>query len=261
LCFGSLVSDIVAVVAQLNTKIDSLACELKPMKKALDIVLSDMYDPWASIKEDSSSVGGVSMPKQLEICEFYEMVTTHCMILGKLPAQKQVCNIVNAHIWPKHTNGRGLDVFNLEAADLNHVRNFLRLQSELEKAFDMKKLILLPDFDVTPENVIEADSIRLRVKILDLSLKGTKLTLQNHSGSKTFTINWNDIDGKLINKVFKKSKPFLRLLAQHAHISLGKASANGWIDEEGLTESRRQAYLLSRKSLGVTELNLEALRK
>lgn len=129
-----------AVMAQMNKKIDGLVTDVKSMKKALDVVLSDIYDPWALIREDSSSVCGVPLPKLVEICHYYGMVTTHCMILGKLPSQNGVDDIVNAHIWPKHTNGRGLDVFNLEVSDLDALGNFLRLHFRTSKGVRFEEI-------------------------------------------------------------------------------------------------------------------------
>ncbi len=48
-------------------------------------------------------------------------------------------DVVNAHIWPKHTHGEHLlSMFGLDREDLNDPRNYLRLAKSLELTFDNK---------------------------------------------------------------------------------------------------------------------------
>ena len=230
--------------------------EIGPVKKALDIVLSDILDPWAAIRDDSSSIGYVTAPKKSEICKFYNFVETHCMILGKIPAQHNACNIICAHIWPNHTLGQGLDIFHLEPSDLNSPRNFLRLQKELEAAFDQKKIMFIMDDNSTDDDIV------LKVKLVDPSLRNQELTIQNHSGRFSYNIPWNNIDGLTFQKHFTPStKPFLRLLSQHAHIAIGRAVRCGWMDADISSTYRQEAYKLARLSMGSEKLEIEAFRE
>lgn len=66
------------------------------------------------------------------------------MLLGTLPDQKYCANIIRAHIWPKHTFGKGLEIFSLSSDAMSNPRNYIMLQSEIEYLFDRKKFILLP---------------------------------------------------------------------------------------------------------------------
>ena len=56
------------------------------------------------------------------------------MIIGDVYRKDR--SIKNAHIWPNHTKGSGLALLQLDSSDMSSPRNFLRLQSRIEYAFD-----------------------------------------------------------------------------------------------------------------------------
>jgi len=66
---------------------------------------------------------------------YYDIHANECMICGR-------CNdLVNAHIWPKHTHGENLlSIFGLAMENLNDPRNYLRLSKSIEVTFDKKTM-------------------------------------------------------------------------------------------------------------------------
>ena len=53
-------------------------------------------------------------------------------------------DVVNAHIWPKHTHGENLlSMFGLSNDSLDDPRNYLRLSKSLELAFDNKTITII----------------------------------------------------------------------------------------------------------------------
>ena len=85
------------------------------------------------------------------------------------------CHIICTHIWPSHTNGKELEEFDLVAIDVHHPRNFLRLQKDIERAFDHKRLY----FEYV--DGAESNQIRLRVVLLDPEIREENISVNGGS--------------------------------------------------------------------------------
>ena len=161
-------------------------------------------DPWdITARSQCSSTSSVS--KDI-IIKYYNLGYNECMICGRSK------NVVNAHIWPKHTKGDHLlTMFGLTAESLNDPRNFLRLNKSLERAFDNKSVTII------------LESTKLVLFVLNPTLNE-----QLVSNTK-FTFR----DCHLWPLSFKNSnRPFLRILAAHCRNAFTDAYRLQMIDYE-----------------------------
>lgn len=93
-------------------------------------------DPWETITMSVSSSTS-SVPKNI-ILNYYNLDINECMICGESK------DVVNAHIWPRHTKGEHLlSMFGLTTECINDPRKFLRLTRSLERAFDNKAVTII----------------------------------------------------------------------------------------------------------------------
>lgn len=218
--------------------------EIAPLRMSLNYVLSELLDPWEKIQTDSSSVNDESAPKKEELERYYNIETNNCMLLGTLPDQHFCANIQRAHIWPKHTHGRGLEILELSPHDLNSPRNYLLLQAEIEYYFDRKKFILLPVN-------IDHGNFSLRVIVLDPELLKENIRISSHSKKRSFNFPWSALNGLVSDHVFsEEKKPFLRMIAQHAFSSMKNAISSGVVEESFCSSLRSETIELARRSLG-----------
>jgi hypothetical protein len=139
------------------------------------------------------------------------------MILGNYPELQRVANIQRAHIWPKHTGGKGLDIFGMLREDVCSNRNYFLFQAEVEYQFDRKKIILVPTFS--------DGNIHFKLVVLYKAILESELVIRNHSKSKSQAIMWTDLHNKRIRHDFNTNGcwPFMRLIAQHTFAALKKA--------------------------------------
>ena len=216
------------------------------MRKGLDAVLATMMDPWENIRSLQTEAMKIESDEHLEVVfAFYGTPKKHhCMVLGKATH----CDIICAHIWPKHTYGQGLDSYNLKAEDVNSPRNFLRLHRDIERAFDHKRLYFEP--------VATESKLSLRVRVVDPILLQVSITFQNSERMMTFA----SIDNKEFEWTFAADKiPFRRLLAAHALKTIDMARARNWIRDDADANARRSRNLeLARYSLGEESIVLSA---
>jgi hypothetical protein len=108
-----------------------VSSDLNMLHQLVQPMIGRAIDPWdVTARSPGSSVS--SLPKQV-IINYYGLRENECMVCGR-------CNdVVNAHIWPKHTHGENLlSMFGLATENLNDPRNYLRLAKSLELAFDNK---------------------------------------------------------------------------------------------------------------------------
>jgi hypothetical protein len=153
-------------------------------------------------KDDSEAV------KTASIAYYGLSDEKYCQVLGAVDPKH--VSVVNAHIWPRHAT-TDLALFDLEPSDIHNARNVLRLQKDIERAFDQRKLAFVHD------------GSKLRVHILCLDLYTKMLT-----GT---TVSFQDIEGREL--LFPQSKePFRRLLAHHCMIAHRHAHAMGWTDQD-----------------------------
>ncbi|CAF1683285.1 unnamed protein product [Rotaria magnacalcarata] len=161
-------------------------------------------DPW-DITARSQGSSASSLPKQI-IINYYGIHENECMICGRCS------DVVNAHIWPKHTRGEYLlSMFDLAAENLNDPRNYLRLSKSLELAFDNKTITVIYQHG------------KLVLFVLDDALK--KQIVSN----TRYTFN----DCHLWPLKFGSSnRPYLRILAAHCRNSFIDAFRLKRIDYE-----------------------------
>ena len=213
---------------------------LAPIRTALRHVLEGLLDPWEQIhSEITENFDAESSHHINDVSNFYGTPKQHyCMMLGKATHFPIIC----AHIWPKCTNGKGLEAVGLQSTDINNPRNFLRLHKSIKDAFDKKRLCF--------SFVMEGEAIRFVVNILDPSLL-----------NETFQASENEIcfqslqDKAFDHKFVPPCKPFLRLIAIHATKALEKAQCLGWVDAGDLPARRQRALELARLALDPVLLN------
>lgn len=180
-----------------------LDVKLAPLRRGLDHVLDEAMDPWENIKsEKTETVKATSVSNLDPVPAFYGTPKQHyCMVLGKCTHSDIIC----AHIWPKLTAGRGLNVFDLPAEAVSNPRNFLRLHHAIEKAFDRKRLTFVP------AGFFEESTVNLEVKILDPALRSESFS------ANEMNITMDSLHGKEFHFKFPVDRcPYLRLLAVHA---------------------------------------------
>ena len=210
--------------------------KLAPLRHGLDHVVSEAIDPWENIHSEKSDVAKSLSESVLgPVSNFYGIPKRHyCMVLGTCKNADIICS----HIWPKHTAGRGLNIFELPPESVSHPQNFLRLHRAIEQAFHRKRLTFIP------AGSFEETTVNLEVKILDPALRSEILSFNGTN------ITMDSLDGKEMDIKFSADKcPYLRLLAAHALQAFKSARMNGWIIDIVDTGRRQRAYELARRSL------------
>lgn len=203
-----------------------------------------MLCPWENIRSNSSSVADIAAPSARALKDFYSIDTDTCMVLGKLPAINSVANVQRAHIWPKHTFGKGLEILELDHDSLNSPRNYLLLQNEIEYHFDRMHIMLLPAFTSIP------NELSFRIVVLELPLLSQDLLLQSHSKIRSYSIPWSSLNNfECYHKFIGDQKPFLRLIAQHAFCALRRAQKEGYVDDKTFPSLGNETIELARNSL------------
>jgi hypothetical protein len=226
--------------------LEQLRNELAPVKKALDLVVAELLDPWERIHSETESTIGAAEQLNIEPVSSYYGTPKKawCMVLGKATH----CQVRCAHIWPRWTIGSGLEAFDLSNADVNNPRNFLRLNRAVERAFDHKRLMFVP------ESLGSMGELTLKVVILDPALPGEDLSFNNA------TVKFSTIHNKRFSHVFMPGKmPFTRLLANHALQAMNKAKTLGWIPDNNpeAAPARSSAIEMARRSLGEESLSIK----
>ena len=182
-------------------------------------------DPYVAIseshfpKDDSEAVKAASIA-------FYELTDEkYCQVLGAVDPNH--VSVVNAHIWPRHAVA-DLPLLDLEPSDIHNARNVLRLQKDIERAFDERKLTFIQDGN------------KVRVRILCPALCSQML--------KGTTVSFQGIEGREL--IFPQSKkPFQRLLAHHCMVAHRHARAMGWTTNQDMSEVEVQCTALMAHSL------------
>jgi len=200
--------------------------EVKAQRVAVDFVMQKEFDPWEKISNGSRSDKATVTLSPL-IAQFYGLRMNECQLLGLLPSSEA---IKSAHIWPNWTDGLQLPLFGLETSDAQHPRNFLRLHSDVEHAFDHKRL------------TFRLQGAELMIHVLDPLL----LSEQIGKTGRTF----NDCHQLHLSLTFSNTnRPYHRLLAVHAQCSFRNARKKGWIQEQDLTDGEVWATEMARHSL------------
>jgi len=210
---------------------------LEPIHVALKKVIALSLDPWENIHSEQTEKVEAESKLMLEpVSEYYGISPRHfCMVLGEATH----CHIICSHIWPKFTRGKGMDLVDLKAEDVNSPRNFLRLHKDIEKAFDRKKLY----FDLDMDTNEDSELIGLIVVIVDPSLMVDTLKV----GGKELPFA-SIHEQPLAHKFSPAAKPFMRLLALHATKTIENAECLGWLNGN-LSAQRDRALRLALMSL------------
>ena len=220
----------------------AILAEIKTIRTSLKYALELILDPWELIHSEVTEQ--IELESQLhldDVSAFYGTPTQHyCMVLGNATH----CLIICAHIWPRHTLGKGLEALELLRADIDNPRNYLRLHKSIEKAFDKKRLYF--------SYVMEGDNIRFTLNILDPNLLNE--TLSVNGNVMTFSM----LEGRRFHYAFvPTARLFLRIVAVHATKAVEKAHVLGWIeDKDDVVAKRERALDLARFSLDPNKLNI-----
>ena len=209
-----------------------------PLKKSLNIIMADLLDPWEKIHSETDSVVGNNEEDNLvPVSDYYSMSRKHrCMVLGLCTHAEIIC----AHIWPKHTYGKGLDSFELTALDVNNPRNFLRLHKSIEKAFDRKRLTFVP------AGVTSNSELMMKVIILDPTL------LDEDISYNQTTVKFNTLHDRPFDYVFRPTfTPYTRLLSAHTYRAYSIGKMLGWPEADHFEADVRPSVIeQARRSLG-----------
>jgi hypothetical protein len=221
--------------------VEGMKATLQGMETGMNHLMSSAMDPWEKTSGSRSHAAAADLTAP--VLQFYGFAGDHrlCHLVGKVKhVDKHVGKdptVITAHIWPNHTNGAGLQLFNLANKDLNSERNFLRLHEQVEKAFDHRQLTFVFYGGKLSAHVLDP-------ALMNQCIAGTQLTFADwHQKALTFR---------------NKERPFHRLLAAHAAKSFAHAETQGWIQPHELSALQIRAQELARHSLdAVARANIE----
>ena len=148
-----------------------------------------------------------------------------------------------SHIWKRCTAGEGLDEFGLRANDVHSVRNGLLLASELEAAFDVKRVAFRYDLLHDAFTLCVLDPALLAAPSPRV-VRDTQLSGYPDSG-RIDVPTFSDVHGAVL-QCPAANKPFRRLLAWHYALSMKHAAAEEWV----LPEAGEAAAAEARTWLG-----------
>jgi hypothetical protein len=97
-------------------------------------------DPYVTISESHFSRDDSEAVKKASVAYYQLAGEKYCQVLGAVDPNQ--VSVINAHIWPRHATAE-LPLFDLEPHDIHDARNVLRLQKDIERAFDLCKLAFL----------------------------------------------------------------------------------------------------------------------
>jgi hypothetical protein len=139
--------------------------------------------------------------------------------------------------------GRHLD-------DISKERNFLRLHSSIEHAFDRKQLY----FKYHGE---DATTISLKVQVMDPDFFSLSIFDNNRKQICLF----GDIHDRTITFCLK-NKPFMRLLALHGLRTLSHARTKRWINDDTveMEQDHERAREMARMSLEATHVGVGGVK-
>lgn len=196
------------------------------MQSMLQLIMASHVNPYAATSASHCSRDD-SLAVRNDSVAYYGLQDENvCQVLGAVNSSN--VSVINAHIWPRHA-AADMIIFNLQPDQIHSPQNVLRLQKEIERAFDSRRLTF----------VATNHDDNLVVKILDPSAMSEPLSGTN----KTF----RDIDGHFLEFPNRKL-PFRRLLANHCVLAHKKAREKGWISQD-LSEVEVRAEALMAHSL------------
>lgn len=204
------------------------------MLSMLGLMMASRLNPYATISASHFSKDD-SLTARNDSVKYYGLEGENfCQVLGAVNSRN--VSVINAHIWPRHA-AADLVIFDLKTDQIHSPQNILRLQKEIERAFDNCRLTFVTAIHDCDDD--DDDKHTFVVKVLDPSamdepLNGTSMTLR-------------DIDGNVL-QLPNGNLPFRRLLANHSVLAHKNARKKGWIDED-LSEDEVRAEALLAHSL------------
>jgi hypothetical protein len=163
-----------------------------------------------------------------------------CHLLGQVngPTSGPNVAVITAHIFPNHTGGVGLDLFGLATTDIDNPRNFLRLQAQVEKAFDARRLTFI------------LHGGALCAYLVDRSLENTRLNGTN--------LRFRNLHLRPLN-FHNDERPYHRLLAAHAAHCFKNAQIVGW--RSPVPQSESDIRVMELASFSMNEDAQEAISR
>lgn len=203
--------------------------------KQLNLLVMRDLDPYGSLAA-APSRASLTLQAQ-DVCKYYNIHQKYCQALQmRVPASgvRSEPLVVNAHLWPASTHGKGLELLGLDPSDLTNPRNFLRLHRDVEQAFDKRRLCFI------------CRDGQIVCKILDPSLLTSKI--------KNTPFCFHHLDGFPLDVNGHKRAPFHRVLANHAALSRRFALQQRWIDDPAAAVRDEELAATMRSSLGEDEV-------
>ena len=214
LCAFPAVSSIAELAAKLDAKLDAKleAAWTTLIDDRVDAKLdASLLNPWAGISSQSSRLQKEFHGKVVEYYHGQKDASAACMVSGfEVTGDK---GVHAAHIWPRHTHGRGLRMFGLEEAFVWEPRNGLLLLSTVERSFDRQRA----GFFFNGQTFVFI--------VLDPTLMSETV----HD-----TVKFSDLHEKPLHLPANLTNPFpcRRLLVWHFTQALEKALKNKWRAED-----------------------------
>ena len=218
------------LISELNAGVakDEKSKETSQLLFLLRTMLISQLNPYEVISQSHFSKEDSEEARNASIAYYGLESEKHCQILG--PRQQQHVAIVNAHIWPWHKSEL-LPVWGVETSCIHDPKNVLRLQKDIERAFDTRLVTFLESSD-------HGDGgFELKVlspDVMTTTLKGTSIT-------------FNDLNGRPLLLPSGKF-PYRMFLANHAVLAYKHAREKGWTTQD-LSEIEVKAEALLAHSL------------
>lgn len=188
-------------------------------------------DPYVAVSETHDSKQDSVSVKNASISYYGLSGEKFCQVLGHVDPNR--VSVINSHIWPRHAC-QDLSLFDLDPTFVHDPRNVLRLQKDIERAFDSRQLTFIED--------ITSSTPKLVVKVLcptsiseTVVLTGTSMSLSDINGHELCSPS--------------EQPPFRRILAHHSVVSHRYARARGWVGDDDFSQAEIQASALLQHSL------------
>ena len=138
-----------------------------------------------------------------------------------------------SHIWKRCTHGEGLDEFGLRATDVHRTRNGLLMASQLEAAFDVKRIafryhLLRDEFTLC---VLDPALLGSAAAPSPCVVSDTELRNLSDYPPVERVPTFSDCDGAVL-QCPPERKPFRRLLAWHYALAMKHAAAEEWVPSD-----------------------------
>jgi hypothetical protein len=213
---GTLKDVVKEVATQLLTSLEPVVSESRRLRLL-------RLDPW---RNSNRSVLEQAEFKT-ELLRFYKcaaqaapkMPMARCMVSSQVFPQPVV---IASHIWKYCTGGSGLHEFGLRLTDLNSARNGLLLASEIEAAFDNKRVAF--SFNLLKDEFTfhVLDSRLLKTPIIDIHSKKTAHSMMGYGTPSAIPL-FEELNNRPMTWA-PKARPFRRLLAWHYAVSTTTAA-------------------------------------